>query len=65
VEELYRVVGDCATSHFIFAKNFLPRMKQDASSSFLFVTGGAGGLCGRAAWGQRGADSMGLAGEVR
>lgn len=42
MSELYRVIGDCATTHFIFAKHILPAMRQEAGSSFLFITGGAG-----------------------
>ncbi|KAL4422615.1 hypothetical protein ABPG75_008812 [Micractinium tetrahymenae] len=45
VEELYRVIGDCATTHFIFAKHVLPAMKPETGSSFLFITGGAGERC--------------------
>ncbi|KAL4449037.1 hypothetical protein ABPG77_007754 [Micractinium sp. CCAP 211/92] len=45
VSELYRVIGDCATTHFIFAKHILPAMRQEAGSSFLFITGGAGERC--------------------
>lgn len=44
VDELYRVIGDCATTHFIFAKHILPAMRQEPGSSFLFITGGAGEL---------------------
>jgi hypothetical protein len=42
-EEFDRVVASQARSHFVFAKSILPILKQSRSSSFTFVTGGAGG----------------------
>ena len=42
LDELFRVVGDCATPHFVFARHVLPALNPEPSSSLLFISGAAG-----------------------
>ncbi|PSC70067.1 SDR family oxidoreductase [Micractinium conductrix] len=45
LDELFRVVGDCATPHFVFARHVLPALNPEPSSSLLFISGAAGERC--------------------